>query len=262
MGHWYSKDGEPRHHEGKDGKDTTLREARKLDLYPSVTTIGNIAHKEGLVRWLQEQAAIAAGYMVIGEGLDGLDIDKKFAWRAIAEAKEEVTKAADSGTEIHDKLEKYHDDPFSGSADDQNLCHTVITCIKEHTGLSLFTDFIPEARFCDTYWGYAGMCDLHSKPKVIPWVLDYKTKDEVTDKTRGYEGQAEQLAAYAKGFNLEGARLGNIFISRSAPPEGQPWGVKFYEHKDKNGWSRFVHQLMLWQVTKKYGPYYERYMED
>ena len=47
MSHWYDTEGKPRHHEGKDGKDTTLREVRKLEklgdpLFPSVTTIGQV----------------------------------------------------------------------------------------------------------------------------------------------------------------------------------------------------------------------------
>jgi len=51
MGHWYDGEGNPRHFEGKDGKGTTLREARKLDLYPSVTTIGQVKYKFGLEKW-------------------------------------------------------------------------------------------------------------------------------------------------------------------------------------------------------------------
>lgn len=258
MGHWYDKDGEPRHYEGKNGGDTTLREARKLELYPSVTTIGGVRHKEGLVRWLQEQAALAAGMMTIAEGLDGLDIDKSFAWRAINEAKEKVTEKSDAGTEIHDLLERFHDDPFDLEEHEQKLCYAILDCIKENTGLSLFEDFTPEARFCDTGRGYAGMCDLHTHPpQKTLWVLDYKTKDEVTEKTRGYDEQAEQLVAYSHGLGIPEARVGNLFIPRT-PDENGEYFIKFYEHKNTDAaWQRFNHTLMLWQVLKKYGPYYE-----
>ena len=263
MGHWYDKDGNPRHYEGKNGGDTTLREARKLNLYPSVTTISSIRHKEGLVYWLQEQAALAAA-----EQLDDADdwsideIDSAWCRMAIAKAKEKTTEKADVGTEIHDKLEKFHDDPFDLDENDQKLCYAIVDCIKEHTGLSLFDDFIPEQRFCDAARGYAGMCDLHTKPEINkPWVLDYKTKDDITEKTRGWPEQAEQLAAYSHGLGIPEARLGNIFIQREPPPDDEPWPVKFFEHKDDNAWQRFKHTLMLWQVIKKYGPYYDELQE-
>lgn len=264
MSHWYDKEGKPRHHEGKDGADTTLREARKLDLYPSVTTIGGILHKQGLVYWLQQEAALMAAHIVCNDADLHPDLqremyNKGWSTEVIARAKEKVTEKADAGTEIHDKLEQFHEDPFSMEEEDQKMCFAIVDCIKENTGLSLFDDFIPEARFCDSDEGYAGMCDLHTPPSdENEWTLDYKTKDEVTEKTRGFPEQAEQLSAYSHGLGLPNARLGNIFISRN-PPENpdDPWPVKFFEHKDPMAWERFRHTLQLWQVTKKYGPYYE-----
>lgn len=265
MGHWYDKDGEPRHKEGKDGGDTTLREARKLGLYPSVTTIGGILHKEGLVYWLQKQAAIAAIEMCkdVAELLEVFDDDS--AAQAIAKAKEEkVTAKADEGTVIHDMLENFHDDPFNVTGDDQRICYAILECIKENTGLNLFEDFIPEARFCDTEHGYAGMCDLHTKPEVTtPWVLDYKTKDKVNDKTTGYKDHGKQLAAYSHGLRLPDARLGNIFISRQAPEDPDVlWDVKFYEHKNVQYlWACFLDTLHCWQMDKKFGAWYEAWKE-
>lgn len=268
MAHWYDKEGNPRHFEGKNGGDTTLREARKLELYPSVTTISSILHKQGLVFWLQQQAALQAGQVI----QDTFDLNDPGSWllnvnwanQMIAKAKEKTTEKADAGTEIHDKLEVYHADPFGMTGDDQKMCSAVVNCIKEATGLSLYDDFIPEERFCNTDEGYAGTCDLHTPPNdTCEWVLDYKSKDEVDDKTRGYPEQAEQLVAYSHGLGLPHAKVGNIFISRTPPADGEPWAVKFFEHKDTDmAWLRFKHTLMLWQVTKKYGPYYEKAIKE
>ena len=177
-------------------------------------------------------------------------------------AKEKTKEKADAGTEIHDKLEKFQEDPFSLSPEDQKMCFAIADCIKENTGLSLYEDFIPEARFCNTEIGYGGMCDLHTRPKVDEWIVDYKTKDEVTEKTRGYEEQAEQLASYANLLGIPDAWTANIFISRNPPEGDEPWGVKFYEHKDKMAWARFKHTAYLWQIMKKYGPYYEAYIKE
>ncbi len=265
--HWYDKDGNPKHHEGKDGKPTTLREARKLKLYPSVTTIGNIMHKEGLVRWLQQEAAMMAADVAHRE-TDGEEVttgehtsyNRAWATEVIGIAREKTIEKADIGTEIHDTLEKFHEDPFGVTGDDQKMCVAIARCIQANTGLSLYSDFIPEARFCDVDRGYAGMCDLHTPAADLMtdvWVLDYKTKDGVDEKTRGYPEQAEQLIAYANGLKIAYARIANIFISRTPPEKDEPWAVKFFEHKDPMAWERFKHTLQLWQVIKKYGPYYE-----
>jgi hypothetical protein len=53
--HWYSLDGKPCHTvPNKDGdgtRTTTLRDARKLQLLPSVTTIIGILDKPQLTKW-------------------------------------------------------------------------------------------------------------------------------------------------------------------------------------------------------------------
>ena len=55
-GHWYTKDGTPAYTTmGKTGeRNTTLRDARKLGLLPSVTTIIGQLSKTGLNTWLQQ----------------------------------------------------------------------------------------------------------------------------------------------------------------------------------------------------------------
>ena len=62
-GHWYDKNGNPAYEIiGANGKqrNTTLRDAKKLGLLPSVTTVIGAVAKPGLNRWLQEQAILAA----------------------------------------------------------------------------------------------------------------------------------------------------------------------------------------------------------
>ena len=237
MGHWYDKDGAPKHHEGKDGKDTTLREARKLGLFPSVTTIGQVKYKFGLEKWKIETVCKYA--LTQGEDKDVRTV--------VNEAFEELDNQAQAGTDIHDILEKFQAH-MEIATEDEAMCVAVMELIEEKTDLDFFDDFTPEERFCDTELGFAGMCDLHNEH----WIIDYKSKDTVDAKTRGWPEQAEQLAAYAHGLGYPDARLANVFISREDPTQ-----VVWFEHKDPMAWERFRHTLMLWQVEKKYGPYYE-----
>jgi len=60
-GHWYTKDGTPAYTTiGKTGeRPTTLRDARKEGLLPSVTTINGQLSKAGLDTWKQQQVLLA-----------------------------------------------------------------------------------------------------------------------------------------------------------------------------------------------------------
>ena len=61
--HWYGRDGSPQYQLiGANGKERppTLRDARKLGLVPSVTSIIRCAAAPGLERWKQEQVLMAA----------------------------------------------------------------------------------------------------------------------------------------------------------------------------------------------------------
>ena len=60
--HWYDRQGNPMYTViGKNGKErnTTLRDARTMNLVPSVTTILNVAAKPALNVWLQRQVLMA-----------------------------------------------------------------------------------------------------------------------------------------------------------------------------------------------------------
>ena len=61
--HWYTRDGIPRYTIiGANGKErnTTLRDARKEGLIPSVTTILKVASNPVLNQWIQKQVLMAA----------------------------------------------------------------------------------------------------------------------------------------------------------------------------------------------------------
>jgi len=59
--HWYDQNGDPAYTIiGKNGKErnVTLRDARELNLVPSVTTIIGVAAKPSLENWKIDQACI------------------------------------------------------------------------------------------------------------------------------------------------------------------------------------------------------------
>jgi len=94
--HWYKRDGEPLHSvlSGRgEPRPTTLRDARKLGLLPSVTNILGVINKPELVEWKMTQAVLAALTLprLEGEGEDA------FARRVVDDAQSRVRTAAEFG---------------------------------------------------------------------------------------------------------------------------------------------------------------------
>jgi hypothetical protein len=98
--HWYDRDGKPAYTvKAKDGspRPTTLRDARKLALVPSVTTIIKCASAPGLERWKLDQMLHAALTLPRGS----TEPEAEWIGRVWADSKETASKAADRGTSIH-----------------------------------------------------------------------------------------------------------------------------------------------------------------
>ena len=99
--HYYDQDANPHHYEGKDGKPTTLREARKLNLLPSVTTIGSVVAKPQLERWKTQETLMYA----LPRTWEWEDGELKTLCNLIMrEAMEAVYAKSEDGTAIHDVL--------------------------------------------------------------------------------------------------------------------------------------------------------------
>ena len=112
MSHYYDKEGKPCHFQvtqsGKNkGKErpTTSRDASKLGLFPSVTTvIGDMLRNPMLERWFQKQAVGAAVSATRGIGED----ETTFTNRVIHESLQKSRDATDFGTEVHYHIEQYN----------------------------------------------------------------------------------------------------------------------------------------------------------
>jgi len=259
--HWYEgKTGKPAHWEGKGGKSTTLREARVEGLLPSVSGIQGITNKPRLNNWWQKQVAIMTATIVASEAHASSDVntwtlsDLGSGWtkRVIKAVKDEVSKTADAGSDIHDKLEHYPNVPDEYF----NICYGVYDNIFQQTEIEL-EDWIHEQTFANTEHFYGGMCDLHNEF----WVIDFKTKDGDVSEQKGWPDQSMQLHAYAHGLKIPDARLANVFITRDRDLWDDPQkAVKFYEHKnDPLVFQKFIQLCRYWQLDKKYGPFYEKF---
>jgi len=239
--HWYSRDGMPMYTvESAKGaqRPTTLRDARKLNLVPSVTTIINVAAKPALTQWLQKQVLMAALTLPkINE-----ETEEQYIARIILDAKEQGKAAADRGTEIHEAIQKAYEDqhyPFGFS-------EFVTGCQKTLEDFFGKRDWICERSFAHDL-GYGGKCDLHCDGLVV----DIKTKEFAEgDDVTLYDDYMLQLAAYRVGLGMPEARCANVFVSRNNP--GVVSVYEWPEEDIKRGWAMFCCLLEYWQLRNNH----------
>jgi hypothetical protein len=246
--HWYHADGTPQHTViGANGKErpTTLRDARKLNLFPSVTTIIGIISKPGLESWKVEQGILAALTLPreIGE------TDDAFAERVSADMKAQVVKAGDFGTRLHAAIEAANLYEFPENTD------TELDPWLAHYGAWKDANIIKviraEDRLVHTQLGYAGTFDLladHQAHGVC--LIDFKTQN-VKDKPKFYDQWAWQLAAYRAALGMNCHCL-SVVIDSNAP--SAPVEKLWTEEELIDGLEIFHHATRIWQVMNGYVP--------
>jgi hypothetical protein len=112
-GHWYDQHGnqigEVERAKGDGMRKPTLRDARKNNWGPGVTTIIGCAAAPGLTRWKQQQAALSA--LRIHRYVN--DSTEEWMARVLEDAAKIAKDAAEEGTRIHKSIEQfYREEPF------------------------------------------------------------------------------------------------------------------------------------------------------
>jgi hypothetical protein len=249
-GHWYALDGTPMYEiVGANGnkRPTNLRDARKLNLVPSVTGIIKCAASPGLENWKAEQLMLAA--LTLPRNPD--EVESAWLDRVRHDSRETARKAAERGTAIHAAIEQYYwqrptfeyQEHAIGTAK-----HIDEVCGKQR--------WLPEQSFAHRL-GYGGKNDLHNPA----WCLDFKTKefnwDDVrADKLKTWDEHAMQLAACREGLNIPNALCGIVYVSVTVP--GLARLLVIEEEKIRQGWEMFKSLLSYWQVKNNYRPVFEK----
>lgn len=246
-GHWYTRNGEPAYSViGANGKErsTTLRDARKMNLVPSVTTVLNVAAKPALENWKMQQVLLAALTLPRRDS----ESETEYIDRIISDSKEQGRSAADAGTEIHASVQLFYEGkPRAEHKEYVKGCNEAIEkTFGKHS-------WICERAFAHEL-GFGGKVDMFARSQLNSdegIVLDVKTK-EFTDpeKVSGYDEHMMQLAAYRVGLGMPKARCANVFVSRNVPGL-----VKIIEWSPDNivrGWKMFSRLLDFWQLKNNH----------
>jgi hypothetical protein len=233
-GHWYTKDGAPAYTiEGKTGvRNTTLRDARKLGLLPSVTTINGMLSKAGLDTWKQQQVLLAA--LTLPRLADEPEAD--WLARVMQDSKATGREAAERGTAIHAVIEAYFDQVYM--PEKPPYLDAVSKALLDAFGNQLW---LSEKSFGHPL-GFGGKCDLMAKSG---FVVDFKTKDADLDKVDVYFEHEMQLAAYREGLGVPNARCAIVFVNGTT---NQVKLIEVEEQKLQNGWECFQHLLRVYQI--------------
>jgi hypothetical protein len=234
-GHWYTKSGQSAYTvKGANGQErnTTLRDARKLGLLPSVTTINGMLSKAGLDTWKQQQVLLAA--LTLPRQPDEPEAD--WLARVMQDSKATGREAAERGTAIHAVIEAYFDQVYM--PEKPPYLDAVSKALLDAFGNQLW---LPEKSFGHPL-GFGGKCDLMAKNG---FVVDFKTKDTNLDKVDVYFEHEMQLAAYREGLGVPNARCAIVFVNGTT---NQVKLIEIEEQKLQNGWECFQHLLRVYQI--------------
>jgi hypothetical protein len=241
--HWYGRDGSPQYTvTAKNGnpRATTLADARKRSMVPSVTTIIKSAASPGLEAWKLNQMLLAALTL---PRIDN-EPEEEFVQRIVKDSKEHAKMAAERGSAVHSAIESmYSGVMHSEYAEHQAGCYRAI---ELEYGI---TEFQPEKAFAHEL-GFGGKVDLFSR-EGNGVVLDVKSK-EFSDPTKvqGFDEHMMQLAAYRMGLDLPDARCANVFVSVTVPGLVV---VKEWSQEDlARGWLMFHSLLKYWQAKNQH----------
>lgn len=242
--HWYWPDGRPAYEieAAKGGlRATTLRDARKFGLYPSVTTIIKAAAAPALERWKQQQVLMAA--LTLPRNAE--ETEAAYVARIMDDSKDEARRAADAGAAVHGAIE-------CSCRGEEYAYREHVAAFRREIRLR-FGDlcdlgFRPEHSFAHPM-GFGGKADLHCDGLL----LDVKTKDaDAIPDAKLYDEHYMQLAAYRVGLGIPTARAGIVFVSRNDPAVAL--AIEASEAELTQGWAMFSALFEFWCARSGHRP--------
>lgn len=236
--HWYYPDGTPCHevpNKSKPGevRSTTLRDAKALGLFPSVTNFLSIISRPGLEIYKQNQILLSAA-------TSPYDQSNADAWakQVLEDAQKHAKEASELGTAIHGAIEKR----LKGEATKEYFDY-VDPVLQEMYCREMLINPKAEHSFAHPI-GFGGKIDYHNDE----FLVDFKTKAFTESKGLAYDENLFQLAAYRFGLQLPHLRCFNIYISTTV--KGLYHFHEWKEDELKWGLQVSLKALELWKLMK------------
>lgn len=260
-GHWYTQEGQPMHSvplaSGRGERPTTLRDARKHNLIPSVTTVLGIFGKPGLETWKQRELLKLA---YANNPFAGEDVNA-YIGRIMSDQKQSGESIMGFGTAVHDAIEAR----LRGVEEER----WIVGIDGETYNAATFVNPVMEM-FTDNGWapqsmeevlvgdGYAGRADVIYHGKDEYGIIDFKTCGDATkaEKDLVRHGYPEQIALYhvAEHGGIGDKAVGyNIFISRDKNV-GAVKAVRYDAERLREALKEGQRAVKSWQYQNNYTP--------
>ncbi len=264
--HWYDRQGAPMYEVPMTSKEgmrrTSLKDARKLDLVPSVTTINKVMAAPGLEIWKAEQLLQAALTLPKEQG-ETLDA---YAKRIVEDSKQQGIAAASRGKELHAAIEHYIQTKELPLLGKNSIWTTHVMNLREtllQHGIDL-EQGEPEHSFAasiDGNW-YGGKTDYVNRSGECV-LLDFKSKEMIEPKKQlVWDEHGMQIAAYGYGlfgritsskpWAWEAFRGLNVFVGVN------DCQIVVHEHTPEDlehGFELFRSVLDFWTRRNRFGKY-------
>jgi hypothetical protein len=248
--HWYKRSGEPMHTVmSLDNIErlTTVRDARKHNLLPSVTNILGVIAKPELGAWKQEQAVLAALTLPRFEG-ETLD---NFARRVANDADSRSRAATEFGTSLHAEAARLGISPLE--IDLNSPIAPWSMQYRDWLTMNVERVLWTERTLVDTGLGYAGTADLLVQHKRLGLTLvDIKSQSVPQGgKPRRYNTWGYQLAAYRTAMGFHASCLNLVINSRAPDPVVE---IEWSEDDMRDCLAVFHSASLIWRIEKDYDP--------
>lgn len=244
--HYYTRAGVPAYTvTAKAGHErpTTVADARKLGLVPSVTAVINCSDKPGLNRWKLDQMLHAALTLPRRDG----EPEAQWIERVWTDSKETARKAAERGTAIHAAIQEF----FDNGAHQPGYEAYIQGAVMEVTNW-LAGEWIAEKSFAHPL-GFGGKIDLSCSLAVV----DFKTKEfDLDTDLKTWPEHSMQLAAYRHGLEMPNARGAIVYVSVTNP--GLCKLIEIPQEELTKGWRMFYSLLQFWKAKTGFESSFDR----
>jgi hypothetical protein len=239
--HWYDADGVPHHEAG-------LRDARKLNLLPSPTTIIGVMKNMGLDIWKQNNLLLSA-LTFPDEEKKGVELEH-LAKRIVEDSKQQGSDAAIRGTAVHLGCEAILKGK-NWDREDQQL-----VAVNDWAQANVLDVTFTEEVVVNKEIGYAGCCDAlldHQEHGKV--VADWKTQG-CKANSKGeyrpafYKNWALQGAAYRECINRKLPFL-SVVINRNGP---EIFEKRWDDEAVDKAFDAFANLHAIWCWEKNYYP--------
>jgi len=247
--HWYCLDGTAMHSvlsAKGEARATTLRDARKLGLLPSVTNVLGIVHRQQLVEWKMTQAVLAALTLPRRAG----ETEDDFVKRVVEDAESQGKGAAAFGTALHHGAQRV---ATSLEVDPADPLAAWLNLYRDWFQANCVRLIWSERTLVNRELGYAGTADLLMEHRVHGLTLVDLKSQGVRSATgpSTYKSWGYQLAAYRAALHRE-VKCMNLIMNSLEPHA--PVEAVWSEEEMVKCWRGFRAARELWIVEKNFDP--------